>query len=130
FDRAMTNISAMSITGVLAAYDFSPFKTIADVGGGHGSLLAAILKSTPRARGILFDLPQVVEGAKTTFAKVGLEGRAEVQGGSFFEKAPAGADLYVMKHIIHDWSDEESTKILKHVRSVIPAHGKLILIET
>ncbi len=130
FDKAMTNVSKMAIEALLAAYDFTPFKTIADVGGGHGSLLAAILKSAPGSRGILFDLPHVAKVAADHFRTAGLSPRTDVVEGSFFETAPEGADAYVMKHIIHDWSDEESRTILKRIREKIPAHGKLLLLES
>lgn len=129
FDRAMTNISAMEVDAIVAAYSFAEFKTIADVGGGHGALLSAVLSTHPQAKGILFDLPHVVEAAKGETAKRGLTGRVDFQPGSFFDSAPAGADAYMMKHIIHDWSEEESIKIMKNIRAKIPAHGKLLLLE-
>jgi hypothetical protein len=130
FNRAMTNMSSMEIQAVLAVYDFSPFKVIADVGGGHGAVLGAILKLNPQARGILFDMDSVIEGARKTFKQMKLDSRTELQTGSFFERVPQGADLYLMKHIIHDWSDAESTRILKAIRSNISSGGKLVLIET
>lgn len=130
FDKAMTNISRLELDAVLAAYDFSSYNVIADIGGGYGTLLASILMTHPRARGMLYDLPHVVEGANDYFKKTHLSGRVDVQAGSFFDSVPAGADAYLMKHIIHDWSDEESVKILKNIRQKMKPDGKVLLVET
>ncbi|MEQ1875174.1 MAG: methyltransferase [Bdellovibrionia bacterium] len=130
FDKAMTNISEMEVDSILAVYDFSKFSTIADIGGGYGAFLASVLNTHPKARGILYDMPHVVKGSKEYFANAGLTDRVEIKSGSFFEAVPSGADAYMMKHIIHDWSDEESITILKHIRKQIPQNGKLLLIET
>lgn len=130
FDRAMTNISRMEMEAILAVYDFSAFGTLADVGGGHGAFLTAILDRTPRLKGIVFDMPAVVKGAPATLKAAGVEERCQVLAGNFFESVPAGADAVVMKHILHDWSDEESIRILKNVRAKLPAKGKLLLVET
>jgi len=129
FDRGMVNVSDMELDPVLAAYDFSPFGTIADIGGGYGAVLASILMLNPGATGILFDLPQTAEGAKRYFEAAGLGARIEVSGGSFFDSVPGGADAYLMKHIVHDWSDEEAIQIMRNIRVRIPAGGKLLLIE-
>ena len=129
FDRAMTNVSKMELDSILAAYDFSEFNTLADVGGGHGQLLGAVLGLNPSMKGMLYDLPHVIDGAVTAMKSVGLESRVDFQRGSFFESVPGGADAYMMKHIIHDWSDSESVQILKNIRAKIPNHGKLLLIE-
>lgn len=129
FDGAMVNITKMGIVSVLAAYDFSKFATIADVGGGYGPLLAAILEKHPDQKGILYELPHVAREAKKKLEHSPAAGRITIEPGSFFEGAPEGADAYVMKHILHDWSDKESVKIMKQIRKRIPAHGKLLLIE-
>lgn len=129
FDRGMVNVSAMELDPVLAVYDFSPFKTIADIGGGYGAVLCAILAITPGVKGILYDLPQTADGARQHFEAAGLGARVEVSSGSFFDGVPAGADAYLMKHIIHDWSDEESIRIMANIRQHIPMSGKLLLIE-
>lgn len=123
FNEGMTGFSQQAATGVLKAYDFTPFRTIVDVGGGHGFLLSAILRAAPHAGGVLFDLPQVTAGASN------LPDRCRVESGSFFEKVPAGGDLYVLKHIIHDWNDTSATRILKCVRAAIAPGGKLLLVE-
>lgn len=129
FNNAMTAMSDMANVGVLAAYDFTAFRLIADVGGGHGRLLAAILAEAPQANGVLFDLPSVIADAAPTFEAAGVSGRATVTGGSFLETVPDGADAYVLKSIIHDWDDETALRILRNVRTAIADGGKLLLIE-
>jgi hypothetical protein len=92
FNQAMTSVSELSIAPVIAVYDFGPFATIVDVGGGHGRLLAAILAATPDARGVLFDLPKVVAGAPALLQMHGVYDRVRIEEGSFFESVPAGGD--------------------------------------
>lgn len=129
FNDAMTSISELAIAPVVAAYDFSRFSTIADVGGGHGRLLAAILEATPAARGVLYDLPQVVEGAPELLNRYGVADRVRIVAGSFFESVPPGADAYLMKNIIHDWPDTEALTILRNVRTAAAPGTTLLLIE-
>ena len=113
----------------MAAYDFSAFGTVVDVGGGQGSLLSAILRATPAARGILVDLPHVVETARTLVEERGIADRCELVGGSFFESVPAGGDAYVLKWIVHDWNDADATRILRTVRAAISRAGRLIIFD-
>lgn len=129
FNEGMTGFSQQASEFVLKAYDFGPFNTIVDVGGGHGALLLAILKANARARGVVFDAPQVVAGATEPIRAAGCADRCRAEGGDFFKAVPAGGDLYVLKHIIHDWNDAKATQILKCVRAAIPATGKLLLVE-
>lgn len=129
FNDAMTSISQMSVQPVVAGYDFSRFSTIIDVGGGHGRLLAAILAATPTARGVLYDLPDVVAKAPKLFAEFGLTERVDVQGGSFFDTVPGGGDAYVMKNIIHDWADEQALTILRNIRAASKPGATLLLVE-
>jgi len=129
FNDAMTGMSEMAVQPAVAAYDFSRHATIIDVGGGHGRLLSAILAATPSARGVLYDLPDVVADAPELLAEFGLTDRVDVQAGSFFEAVPSGGDAYVMKHIIHDWADEEALTILRNVRAAIDAGTTLLLLE-
>jgi hypothetical protein len=129
FNEAMTSISELAIAPVVAAFDFTPFATIADVGGGHGRLLAAILEAAPAARGILYDLPQVVDGAPKLLAKYGIADRVEIAPGSFFDGAPSGADLYILKNIIHDWPDEQALTILRNIRAAATPGTTLLLVE-
>jgi len=126
FNDAMTGASEVAIESAVPAYDFSTSKLIVDVGGGHGALLAAVLRQTPEARGVLFDLPQVVAGA-TVAGEVAA--RCDVQGGSFFESVPTGGDTYLLKTVIHDWDDEKSLQILRNVRAAIAPGGKVLLFE-
>ncbi|MEB3980440.1 methyltransferase [Mycobacterium sp. 663a-19] len=129
FNEAMTGGSALSIGPVIAAYDFSPFATIVDVGGGHGRLLAEILAATPGARGVLFDQPQVVAGAPAVLAELGVQDRIRIVEGSFFESVPAGGDAYVLKSVIHDWPDDDAVRILRNVRDAVAVGGHVLLVE-
>jgi hypothetical protein len=130
FDGAMVGIHGQETAAVLEAYDFSTIDVLADIGGGNGSKLTAILRAHPRLRGILFDLSHVVERARAAVAEAGVADRCELRGGSFFEDVPAGADAYLMRHIIHDWDDEKSLAILGCIRRRIPATGRLLLVES
>ena len=128
FQRAMTNSSSGSLGAIVEVYDFSGIKRIADVGGGHGLLLASILKAYPAMRGVLFDRPEVVGGVpEGQFA--GCEGRVTSEAGSFFERVPDGCDAYVMKHIIHDWDDERCGIILRLMREKLPKDGRVLVCE-
>jgi hypothetical protein len=129
FDRAMTELSRGSAEAVIAAYDFSSFGRVVDVGGGRGLMLSAILRAHTQMRGTLFDLPRVVAGAKTVLSDQGVIDRCDVVGGSFFEAVPGGGDAYVMRVVIHDWEDEEAIAILKSCRRAMAETAKLILIE-
>jgi hypothetical protein len=129
FNQAMTNFSELAVAPVTAAYDFSGYHTIVDVGGGHGRLLAGILAATPAAKGVLFDLPDVVAGARPLLRKHRVDDRVRVIGGSFFDSAPEGGDLYVLKNIIHDWPDESAGRILKSVRAAVRDGSTLLLVE-
>ncbi len=129
FNAAMTNFTRAVIPAVVEAYDFSGINRLVDVAGGHGLLLAGILKANPHLQGVLFDLPFVIEGAGELLDKEGVGDRVELVSGNFFESVPAGADAYMMKHIVHDWDDESSIKILKNIRSAMSVNGKVLIIE-
>jgi len=128
FNAAMTSGSAQRLPAILAAYDFAQFERIVDVGGGHGALLAGILSASPKTRGVLFDLPNVVAGAEPLRVQ-GLAERCEIAGGDFFESVPVGGDAYVLSRVIHDWDDTAGLKILGNCRRAIRPHGRLLLIE-
>jgi len=130
FHEAMTGFSTMTAFVVASTYDFSSAKTIVDIGGGHGFLLSTILRQHPQARGILFDLPDTVAGAKDPIAAAGLAGRCEVVGGDFFQSVPAGGDVYMLQHIIHDWDDDASVKILAGCAAGLAPGGRVLVIET
>ena len=129
FNEAMVGWTAQVVDTAVAAYDFSPFDTVVDVGGGHGGFLVALLKRYPTAQGILFDVPHVVEGAKPFLVAAGVADRCARVGGDFFAEIPAGADAYVLAQILHDWDDERSVAILRQVRRAMPDHGKLLVVE-
>lgn len=129
FNEAMTGWSAQVDRALVAAYDFSPFGTVIDVGGGHGRMLAAILAAYPTVRGVLFDQPRVVAGAESQLAAAGVAARCELVGGDFFESVPAGGDAYVLAQILHDWDDGRSARILANCRRAIAPNGRLLLVE-
>lgn len=129
FNQTMVGFHGMEPAAVAAAYDFSPFETIADVGGSTGNLLAAILEQHPTLRGILFDLPYVVQDAPTLLAQRGLTGRVRIEAGSFFENVPAGAGAYLLSHVIHDWNPEQCLTILANCRRAMQPDGRLLLVE-
>ena len=125
----MTSLSNLAIKAVLEAYDFSGIQTLVDVAGGHGRLLTAILDANPAVHGILFDLPHVVEGAKENEQITAVGSRVELKSGDFFVDVPAGADAYIMKHIIHDWDDEKALTILRNIKRVMKPGGRVLLVE-
>lgn len=129
FDAAMTAIHGPEGPAMLAAYDFSGVQTLADVGGGNGELISLILNQHPEMRGIHFDLAHVSARAAERIQAAGLADRCAMSQGSFFEAFPAGADAYLMRHIIHDWSDEQCVQILRNCRTVIPDDGRLLVVE-
>ena len=129
FDQAMVAVHGQESGPMCDAYDFSGFSTLIDVGGGNGSLIGVVLQRTPGLQGILYDLPHVVERAKANLRAAGVADRCLVVGGSFFEGVPAGGDAYLLRHIIHDWDEPKCLKILGNVRGVIPATGKLLVVE-
>ena len=129
FNDAMTSFSASGAAAVLAAYDFSGIKKLVDVGGGHGLLLASVLSKYPNMRGVLYDAAPVVAGAKDLLAGHGVADRCETVGGDFLRSVPAGGDVYILKHIIHDWSDDECTTILRHCHAGMTEGGKVLIVE-
>ncbi|MCX6248996.1 MAG: methyltransferase [Bacteroidetes bacterium] len=129
FDRSMTNLSEISIEPVLSAMDFSNYPVIADIGGGEGLLLSSILYQHKSSSGILFDLPEGLTRSGIILNKYGVANRVKVMEGTFFDTAPAGADAYILKNILHNWSDEECLKILKNIVEVLPARGKILILE-
>src|SRR5262245_37340523 len=126
FDEAMMEKAAGQIVGVLRSYDFSGFSTIADIGGGRGHLLSAVLKAAPQARGVLFDLPHVTATAQAA----GVESdRLRMHPGSFFKDPLPSADCYLIMQVIHDWSDAEAARILAAIRKAAATGAKLLVIE-
>lgn len=127
FNAGMTSKAQTAIPPVIAAYDFSIFATIGDIGGGLGHLLKAILSSAPNSRGVLFDQPHVVERASVDAA---FAGRLIPQGGDFFRGPLPSCDAYVVMEVLHDWTDEQSRQILQQIRKAAPATAKLLVVET
>jgi hypothetical protein len=128
-DAGMTAIHGHETTAMLEAYDFSTISVLADIGGGNGSLLGSVLQRYPKLKGILFDLGHVVGRARNSLEGYGVSDRCTLIEGSFFESVPTGADAYLFRHIIHDWTDEQSIQILGHCRKVIPNDGRLLIVE-
>jgi hypothetical protein len=128
FNEAMTSTSSVLEAAVVAAYDFTKFGVIADIGGGHGRLLSSLLAAAPDARGVLFDLPEAVAGAPSVLVAHGVAERVTVTGGSFFESVPS-ADANVMKNVIHDWPDEEAIAILANIKAAAGPGATLLLVE-
>jgi len=129
FNEAMAEITRDVARAVVATYDFTQFREIVDVGGGNGTLIAAILASAPSLCGIVFDLPTGNAEASRQLAGAGVATRCRVVAGDFFESVPTGADAYILKSIIHDWDDDQSVAILQKCRNAISPSGKLLLVE-
>jgi hypothetical protein len=128
FDESMTSFSAAVAEAVSSNYDFSNAKTIADIAGGHGVLLAKVLQKNPQAKGVLFEQPHVLEG--NILEQEGVADRTALVTGDFFKEIPVVADIYLMKFIIHDWNDEQSIAILSNLAKSAPKGSKVLLIET
>jgi len=124
FNAAMTALSHGMVAGVLAAYDFSGFGRVGDIGGGRGHLLRAVLDAVPMATGVLFDVPQVIAEAEEMASA-----RLTLQTGDFFQDALPVCDAYLLKEVIHDWDDERAVAILQAIRRAAPDHAKLLVIE-
>lgn len=129
FDAAMAALTAQVVRTIVESYDFSRCAAIVDVGGGSGALLAGILRANPACRGTLLDLPHVVSGAPQVLAAAGVADRCEIVAGNFFQSQPHGGDLYLMKSVLHDWTDADALTILQTCRAAITPHAKLLLIE-
>lgn len=131
FSAAMASISGPQTAAVARALDYGRFRTLVEVGGAHGHLLSTILRRHRRLRGVLYDQPQVVAGAAASGFVTGpaLAGRCTIQGGDFFIDVPAGADAYIMKYILHDWTDDQCTRILANCRRAMAPGGRVLVVE-
>ncbi|HTS23524.1 MAG TPA: methyltransferase [Casimicrobiaceae bacterium] len=129
FNRAMGDQEARGRSSVLAAYDFSGCRVVVDVGGGSGALMAEILRRYPGATGVVFDQPHVVEQARALLAAEGVLDRCRVAGGSFLDAVPAGGDAYVLRYVLHDWSDRDCATILRRCRDAMGASSVLLVVE-
>ena len=124
FGEAMTSKGHAHVAGVLAAYDFTPFGVIGDIGGGHGHLIQAVLDRTPGARGVLFDQPHVLAQVQGLASE-----RLTLVPGDFFTDALPACDAYLLMEVIHDWADAEARAVLRAVRAAAPSHATLLLVE-
>ena len=131
FGESMTSLSGTENPTVAAAYKFSGVRTLVDVGGGHGSLLATILRANPKLKGMLFDQPSVIARARKDqhVTAKGIAERCTLESGSFFEVVPTGGDAYIMKYILHDWNDEQSVKILENCRAAMNKKGRVLVVD-
>ena len=129
FSAAMGNLSALVASELVRVYDCTTARTIADIGGAHGVVLAAVLRANPSSRGILFDLPHVIATAADALKAQGVADRCELVSGDFFAAVPDGADLHLLKQILHDWDDERATRLLMNCHRALTPGGKLLLME-
>ncbi|HEY8227865.1 MAG TPA: methyltransferase [Pyrinomonadaceae bacterium] len=129
FNDSMSGITAATNEAITSAYDFSGFRTLVDIGGGHGGLMTGILKKNPNLKGVVFDAPEVISGTREKIATAGLSDRCEIVSGDFFQSVPSGGDAYILKWIIHDWDDEKSIRILRNCRQHMSADSRLIVVD-
>ena len=129
FSQTMVGIHGPETPAVAAAYDFSRFRRIVDVGGATGNMLAAILSRYPGPRGVLFDLPHVVRDAPELLKAHGVADRVTIEAGSFFDRVPSGGDAYILSHVIHDWSEKQCLDILGHCRRAMGPQARLLIVE-
>ncbi len=129
FAEIMSGGPTMAIQTVLTSYSFAGARKVIDVGGSHGAFVAAVLQRERAASGVLFDLADVIAGAGPTLKAAGVADRVECIAGSFFEIVPTGGDVYLLKHVLHEWSDEECVKILRNVRKAMSHDGRIIVVE-
>ncbi|HTV03020.1 MAG TPA: methyltransferase [Luteitalea sp.] len=127
FDDFQASMTAAAATAITKAYPFPPSATVADIGGGNGTLLTAVLGAHPGVKGVLFDLPHVVDAARPRLAAQAA--RLQFTGGDFFKAVPAGAQIYLMKYIIHDWEESKALAILANTRRAMPGGAHLLVIE-
>jgi hypothetical protein len=130
FDDAMVGVHGRETAAMVEAFDLTGVRVLADVGGGNGSLLTSVLQRYPSMRGILFDLPGVIDRARANIESAGLTGRCQLFAGDFFTSVAGGADVYLMRHIIHDWDDERSLRILRNVHAALPDCGRVLVVES
>jgi len=129
FGEAMTSVSTTENPAIATAYKFSGIRTLVDVGGGHGSLLATILKANPKLKGVLFDQPSVIARAQQDrhLTEKDIAERCKLEAGDFFEAVPQGGDAYLLKRTLHDWNDEQCAKILANCRAAMNERGRVLV---
>jgi hypothetical protein len=129
FDAAMSSVSTTLTVSIVQAYDFTPFSTVVDVGGGRGGLLAAILSANPHLQGVLFDKPAVVAGAEEVMSSAQVVDRCKVVSGDFLDSVPEGGDAYLLSNVIHNWDDDHAVQILGRCRTAMANTGCVLLAE-
>jgi hypothetical protein len=129
FVEAMSGGTTMALQAVLASYSFSGARKVIDVGGAHGDFVAAVLQRERTASGVLFDRADAIVGAGPTLDAAGVADRVECVVGSFFEIVPTGGDVYLLKQVLHEWSDHECVRILRNVRGAMSHDGRVIVVE-
>jgi hypothetical protein len=129
FSEMMVGLHSHEPPAVAAAYDFSNYRTIVDVGGGTGNMLAAVLARHPGPRAILFDRPHVLRDAPVLLHAKGVQDRVTIEPGDFFLGVPPRADGYILSHVLHDWNEEQCLTILGHVRNAMHSASRLLIIE-
>ena len=130
FQRAMTSFASAVTPLIAAAYDYPPDGVVVDVGGGYGHVLDAILQATPGARGVLFELPAVADAARPVVAATATGDRVEVVAGDFLGNPVPAGDVYVLKHVLHDWDDDGARRILSAIRDGMPPDARIVVVET
>lgn len=130
FNAAMSFLTSQIAAGLPGVYDFGRYGTVADLGGGDGTLLAGVLRATPGLNGILYDTEEGLAQAPETLKRGGVADRCSLVPGDFFRAAPEGADLYMIKSVLHDWSDEQAVAILANCRAVLPPEGRVLILES
>jgi SAM-dependent methyltransferase len=129
FDAAMADLSNARDVSAISGYDFGQFKTVVDVGGGEGRLVRSVLREFPDVSGVLYDLPLVIERARSRIEAEGLANRCALVAGSFFDHVPSGGDACVLKQVLHDWQDDKAVNILANCREALVPGGKVLIIE-
>jgi hypothetical protein len=129
FNGFMAVQTAASGAAILNAYSFADVREMVDVGGGHGALIASVLRANPAARGVLLDMPEVIATARPVLEKAGFADRCRTESGDFFVSVPSGADLYALKFILHDWPDDKCIAILRNCRQAMAPGAKVLIVE-
>lgn len=130
FNEAMSRLSALDWPTVAAAYDFTPFRRIVDIGGGHGELLASMLGAAPGAEGVLLERDSLLQRAEERLEAAGVLSRCRLESGSFFDRVPDDGDLYVLRRVVHDLADDEALALLTTLRRGMPDGATLLLMES
>jgi hypothetical protein len=129
FDAAMADMSSFLNRAVLDAYDFADARAITDVGGGHSTLLAEIVRAHPAVTGTLLDVPAVTARARALIDEAGVGDRCQVVEGDMFDAVPAGADVLLLNRVLHDWDDERALALLRSCRSATSPDGCVVIVE-